>query len=349
MKLKKYIFVSVACVQSFLSLSQDVHFTMFQAAPTVLNPAAAGVFNGTFRTSANYRSQWASVTNKPYTTYSYNLDAALLKNKPGNGYMGLGLTAYRDVAGASNFGTTKIDLTFSGILRMDDYNTMSLGLTGGWGQQSISSSNLQWDSQYDGQGFNAALPSGESFDFQNKRFFDIGTGVLWSYGTGASNIASFDKFSATAGIAYHHTLRPRIQTYYADKEKMYSRIVLYGDLHFAQLYSKVSFIPRFSAIFQGPAREINIGVMGRYLVKDGSKYTGNLKGLAISVGGYYRIMDAFSPSIEIEIAGFTVGYSYDLNLSQLRTASQFKGGSEIYIRFQNPNPFFQFSSRPRLR
>ncbi len=335
--------------EAFFSWSQDIHFTMFQAAPTVLNPAAAGVFNGTFRTSANYRSQWASVASKPYTTYAYNLDAALLKNRGGNGYMGMGLTAYHDVAGASNFGTTKIDLTFSGVLKLDDYNTMSVGLTGGWGQQVISSSNLQWDAQYDGQGFNAALPSGETFDFQNKRFFDMGTGVLWSYGTGASNIASFDKFSATAGIAYHHTIRPRLRTYYNDQEKLYSRIVLYGDLHFARLYSKLSFIPRFSAIFQGPAREINIGLMGRYLVKDGSKYTGNLKGFAISVGAYYRVMDALSPSIEIELAGFTVGYSYDMNLSQLRTASQLRGGSEIYIRFQNPNPFFQFSSRPRLR
>lgn len=346
---KRFLLVVAIGLVNMAGWSQDVHFTMFHAAPTVLNPGAAGVFNGTFRTSGNFRSQWGQVTNNPYTTFSFNCDGSLFKYNGGNGYMGLGMTAYRDVAGESNFGTTKIDLTVSGILKVDDYNTISLGISGGWGQQTISPGDLQWDSQYDGQNFNPALATGESMSFTNKSFYDLGTGLVWSYGTGASNMVSHDKFSATAGVAYHHAIRPKVQTYNDDQQKLYSRIVLYGDMNFAQQYSKMSFQPRFSAIFQGPAREINLGFMARYLVKDGSKYTGNLKGLAVSFGAYYRVLDAISPSVELEIAGFTVGYSYDVNLSDLRVASRSMGGSEFYIRFQNPNPFFQFSRSPRLR
>ena len=118
---------------------------------------------------------------------------------------------------------------------------------------------------------------------------------------------------------------------------------------YSEEYSKLALRPRISAYFQGPSREVNLGLMFRYLVFEGSKYTGNVKGLAINLGGYYRIGDAISPSVEIEIAGFTVGYSYDLNTSGLRVASNGKGGSEIYLKFQNPNPFFRFSRRPSIR
>lgn len=347
--MKKHILLFWFAIQNLFTFGQDVHFTMFHAAPTVLNPAAAGIFNGTFRATANYRSQWRSVTNKPFTTYSLTTDGSLYKNGSGNGYMGIGLSAYRDIAGQSGFGTTKINLTGSGIIKLDNYTTLSIGLNAGWGQQTIAPGELQWDSQFDGQNYNSALSSGENLNFANKSFFDVGTGIVWSYGTGASNMVSYDKFSATVGLAYHHAARPKLQTYNYDQQRMYSRIVLHGDMNFAQQYSRLAIQPRFFAMFQGPSIEVNLGMMARYLISDGSKYTGNIKGMAIAFGGYYRVADAFSPSIEFEIAGFSLGYSYDFNHSSLRNATNSFGGSEVYIRFQNPNPFFQFSRRPRLR
>ncbi len=325
--------------------SQDIHFTMFNAAPMVLNPGAAGVFEGTFRASTNYKTQWGSISS-PYRTFSFSTDGTLFKNKWRNAYMGAGLSLYRDVAGTTNFGTTKIDLTVSTVLLLDRNNTFSVGLTGGWAQRTIAPGNLQWDAQFNGQAYDPTLPSNESYIFENKSYMDFGVGAMWAYGTAASTISSFDKVKAQVGIAYHHLARPELESYYGTSEKMYSKFVFHANMHWATGYSKLALRPRINAIFQGPMREINLGMMFRYLVKDGSKYTGNVKGFAIGFGGYYRLGDAFSPSIELEIAGLSIGYSYDFNTSSLRTASNGFGGSEIYLKFQNPNPFFVFSRTP---
>ena len=330
------------------SNAQDVHFTMFHVAPTLLNPASVGMFNGTFRASSNYKSQWGSVSS-PYKTIAVTTDGAIFKNRGGTAHMGVALAAFRDVAGTNNFGTTKIDLSLSSILELNDYNSLSIGLTGGWAQRSIRQSSMQWDSQFDGQAYDFTLPSNENYTFENTSHFDFAAGAMWSYGTSAANIASFDKFEAHVGAAYHHLSRPELEAYFGTSEKQYAKLVFHGDMQISQLYSKMAYRPRISAFFQGPSREINIGMMFRYLINEGSKYTGNVKGLAINLGGYYRVGDALSPSVEIEISGFSIGYSYDFNTSGLRAASSGFGGSEFYLKFQNPNPFFKFSRTPSIR
>ncbi len=79
--------------------------------------------------------------------------------------------------------------------------------------------------------------------------------------------------------------------------------------------------------------------MVRYTLQEESKYTGAFKGAAISLGTYYRVGDAFAPAIELEIASFSLGFAYDLNMSGLTAATNGNGGPEVFIRFINPNPF----------
>lgn len=43
--------------------------------------------------------------------------------------------------------------------------------------------------------------------------------------------------------------------------------------------------------------------------------------------------------MELEIASFSLGFAYDLNVSGLTAATNGNGGPEIFIRFINPNPF----------
>ena len=111
----KRIIILFAITLSLSASAQDIHFTMFHASPIVMNPASAGVFEGTFRASTNYKSQWGSVAN-PYSTFSLTADGSFWKNRMGNAHMGAGINLYRDVAGATNFGTTKINISLSSIL-----------------------------------------------------------------------------------------------------------------------------------------------------------------------------------------------------------------------------------------
>jgi len=345
--MKALLLFFIANITVFQSRAQDVHFTMFQAAPTLLNPGAAGMFTGTFRASTNFKTQWRSISS-PYNTFSFTADGSFFKSKKGNALMGGGVSVYRDVAGTSNFGTTKVDLCLSSILYFDANNTASIGISGGLAQRSIGQDNLQWDAQFNGLAFDPTLPSLENYSFEQSRYIDFSAGGMWSYGTAASNIASFDKFQMQLGAAYHHVTRPEQNAMFGSNDRLYSKIAVHGNMNFAQRHSRLAVRPRFTAFFQGPAREINIGTMFRYLVVDGSKYTGHVKGFAFSLGGYYRVGDAFSPSTEIEYGGFTFGYAYDFNLSGLTAATSGLGGHEIYLKFQTPNPFFKFSRNPRF-
>lgn len=318
--------------------AQDIHFTMYDAMPITINPATAGVFNGDVRGVLNYRNQWASIGN-PYTTYSVMLDGGLFKNKWKNGYIGTGINFYKDVAGQTAFGTTKISLALSSVIFLDDHNSASVGLLGSWAQNTISPNNLEWNSQFNGQAFDASLGSNETIDFTGSNYVDFSAGALWAYGTGTKTLSSHDEFHMQAGAAFYHVTRPSRDVAFGDLDKLYSKIALHTEAHIGVSNTKMAFRPKFIAYLQGPARQFMGGMLFRYMLKEESKYTGAFKEMAISFGGYYRVGDAFAPSVEFEIASFAIGFAYDMNISGLTAATGGSGGPEIFIRIINPNPF----------
>jgi hypothetical protein len=82
-----------------------------------------------------------------------------------------------------------------------------------------------------------------------------------------------------------------------------------------------------------------VGSNFRYQLREESKYTGYVKGSAVSLGVFYRNKDAVISSFLFEFSHYAIGISYDSNISNLKTASQGRGGIEISLRFLNPNPF----------
>ena len=68
-------------------------------------------------------------------------------------------------------------------------------------------------------------------------------------------------------------------------------------------------------------------------------FTGYFSESGVAVGAHYRVGDAIIPSMWLEVGNFALGVSYDVNISNLRTASNARGGMEISLRFINPNPF----------
>ncbi|HXC03151.1 MAG TPA: hypothetical protein VNZ86_00290, partial [Bacteroidia bacterium] len=90
---------------------------------------------------------------------------------------------------------------------------------------------------------------------------------------------------------------------------------------------------------QGPSMELLAGSLIRYKLKQDSKYTGRNKGTALSLGAFYRAGDAVAATMLLEYSNYAIGWSYDINGSSLQSASHFRGGTEITLRFVNPNPF----------
>ena len=138
-KLKVILFSSFLLLATSFSYGQDIHFSQFYNSPLNLNPSLVGGFEGDFRLVANQRSQWSAVTT-PYSTYGLSVDASQIFNSP----VGVGLSAYQDKAGDSDFSTFQIALGLSyTILLGDSSHGISLGAQPSFTQRSINYDNAR--------------------------------------------------------------------------------------------------------------------------------------------------------------------------------------------------------------
>ena len=87
---------------------------------------------------------------------------------------------------------------------------------------------------------------------------------------------------------------------------------------------------------QGPQLESNIGALIKYRLQESSRYTGEKAETSVYIGGWYRIGDAVIANIKIDYLNFSVGLSYDFNLSSYKTITAGKGGFEIAIAYIKP-------------
>ena len=143
--------------------AQDVHFSQFYTTPLQVNPALTGVFDGTFRVSNTYRSQWAS-HGKGYKTIHFSADAPLAKGNLDNNFFGVGLLVYQDKAGTAELKTTILEGSLSYVTSLDDANDnyISIGFQAGLNQQSMDLTSATRDNQWNGDKFDPIQPSFEA-------------------------------------------------------------------------------------------------------------------------------------------------------------------------------------------
>lgn len=328
---------------SLNSFSQDPHFSQYCETPLFLNPANAG-FKSDLRAIVNYRTQWAAVST-PYQTTGLSYDMSLTKDDLADSYMGLGANVYYDWSGDGRLSLTQGNLHLSGVVRLDAENKISAGLMGGYGQRSVDYSAFRWQAQYDGS-YNSNLSSNENFSMASYGYFDAGAGVAWSYGRDEKYITANDGLKADVGVSFFHFGIPSATFDENSTEKLNLKYVVYGSMEVGQSNSNLTFIPQVYWTAQGKLNELMLGNKFRYLLQEGSHFTGLRSSSALGLGVYYRLRDAIIASFNVDYGNFSVGFSYDFNISSLTPASNMRGGAEVYLKFVTPNPF---SSPSRAR
>lgn len=330
----KKVLVILFLFASFYGKGQDIHFSQFMNSSFLYNPGQTGLINGEHRALLGYRSQWSSIAN-PYKTYSFAYDTKFFDKETNNAHMGLGLGFYKDVAGDTEFGTTSITLSSSALLKLDELNVLSLGIQGGVMQNSINS-NMRWGNQYDGNGYNESIASGESATFDSAPFVgDFNAGVVWNYGTSESTITSHDLFSMQAGFSVSHITRQRFKLT-TFEENLHNRFTLHGKSFIGIKNSPYAAVPGFIWQKQGPSSELVVGSYFRTMLKNESRYTGIFKESALSIGLFYRAGDAFIPKVALEMMNFNLGVSFDFTSSGLSEPTGGNGGLEISLQYIVP-------------
>ncbi|HEU4718231.1 MAG TPA: PorP/SprF family type IX secretion system membrane protein [Bacteroidia bacterium] len=319
--------------------AQDIHFSQFYMSPLTLNPALTGAQHD-MQVNLNYKDQWQSVTN-PFRTSAVSFDMRTGKNKKSKGFLAFGANIFNDNAGDGKIATTQGNLSLAYHARIDDNNTFGGGLQAGFAQRSMNGGSLQWGTQFNGFNYDSSLPaqepSGASSSFS---YADFGAGLDWNHDniSGARNVTNNHDEKFNFGVSVFHLNRPAY-SFYGTGEKLYMRFVAHGSAILSLPNSNVAFVPGFMYARQGPQQEIYAGTLIRYVLGMDSKYTGFKQGAALSIGGFLRARDAIAVVTMLEFSHYSVGFSYDVNVSPLRTASSSRGGFEIALRFVSPNPF----------
>lgn len=315
--------------------AQDLHFSQFDQAPVYLNPALCGV-SYDMRAILNYKSQWKSVA-VPYKSFGASAEFAMKHKKLNRrSYWTTGFTAYNDVSGDANFSSLHLGLMLGTVLKSGRNGKFSMALTGAFDQRTINGAKLTWDSQYNGYRYDANL-DGEQIPNNKFIYGDFGAGLNYHYAKSERYISASDGHRFDIGLSAFNVNVPFYSFYGNTSEQLHIRYVHNANFVFALPQIQSNIIPSYVIMMQGSQMEIMAGIMFRYVLEDASVHSSTVKPVALSLGGFYRSQDAFSPQVLFEYDKYAMGLSYDLNLSGLTPFSKTRGGLEICLRY-NWNP-----------
>ncbi|TNE50068.1 MAG: type IX secretion system membrane protein PorP/SprF [Bacteroidetes bacterium] len=313
--------------------AQDIHFTQYYMSPMTLNPAMAGKFEGTARIGGIFRSQWTSVvgSNNQYRTPSAWVDAPIIRGFRKRDWVGVGFMLYQDKSGSAGLihSAAKLGATYHLALDKKGNSVLSIGGHYGGEQRKIDINKLQF-----GDGFNTSGQYVQSQSMDNGRvlgdskYNDIDLGVVFS--SRLNKVMDFN-----IGFSMYHVFKPNYSLVSSGGgssgspqqgfEKLPRRAVAHGQFNIA-LNDKWNFSPTFLFQTMSGNDEIVVQGLAGYLFNEE-------KGITLNMGAGYRLSDAINILAGVKFKDLTVGVAYDVNTSNLRTASNYRGGFEIAANY----------------
>jgi type IX secretion system PorP/SprF family membrane protein len=299
--------------------AQDIHFSQFNGSLLNLCPGYTGLFDGDYRIGAIYRSQWQSVPVR-YSTFSISGERRLRPEGFGNNMAGVGVFLNSDRAGDARYGTTQFYLSGSYIhlLKPDSSLILTFGASGGWCRVGFDYSKMTFDNQFDGGQFNNTLPTGETFGFFNRDFFDVNVGSVIRY-------IWEPRHSFTYGLGVHHLTSPVVSYQGSDLSKLDYKMANY--LSYGRpLGGSTDLVAEALVSLQGKNYELIPHVSIRYIVNH-EEWQSILGGVA------FRARDAVVLRFGYEKKRLQSGISYDINISNFTPATNRRGGFEIFVNY----------------
>ncbi len=314
-KLILFLMMDLLFASHYLAAQTDPHFTQYYANPLWLNPALTGVIDGDYRLTAIYRQQLPGLYS-PMITKGVTADVALPKN------FGLGITVLNQSSSDAGYSYTNGYLSLSYQVHLSQYKILSSGFQVGVLNRRIDPGKLQFGTQYNPLiGYDPSMSSNEIFAYRSATSADGSIGLLYFDGD------PLKKWNPFIGVSLYHPTQPSNQFLSnSNDNKVPMRYAIHGGIRF-QLGSRAELIPHAVFLMQGNTNEIAGGMVCNLTIQQGTD---------LILGSTYRLNDAIAPNIGLHFNGLTIGVSYDINISQLKTASSSNGGYELSISFTNP-------------
>ena len=173
------------------SFAQDFHLSQWDAAAINANPGMTGVFKGDYRIHGHFRTQWAAIATRPFTTGLISFDA----NK---GKYGWGVQAANFRAGTGAYNVISILPAFAWKFALGEkrHHFITTGISAGIFQKSIRISELTFGDQYSPYGGGSFSGSTqETFGDANVINLDVNLGVMYYYAKPNVRVNPFGGFT----------------------------------------------------------------------------------------------------------------------------------------------------------
>ncbi|MEO6454099.1 MAG: PorP/SprF family type IX secretion system membrane protein, partial [Ginsengibacter sp.] len=192
------------------------------------------------------------------------------------------------------------------------------GFQATYGQKRLDNTKLFTEDMLTPFGF-TGVSSDNLFDQKNPNisYVDVNAGIIY---TGSSS----DRNNYYIGASVYHINKPK-ESFIGGNWSISPRATIHAGGYFP-----VSDLLTFhtSAIYQlqGKASETTVGgAIAASLGED------EVNPSTVYAGAWMRLSDAIIPYIGLEFSGMRIGASYDVNISDLKSGSQSRGGMEISL------------------
>ena len=304
-------------------ISQDIHFSQFYFSPLSLNPANTGNYKGDYRFFGNYRSQWRDIS-KAYNTFSAGGDFNIY---PSNQNVSGGLMFISDKSGG-NLQIMKIMPSAAFHKKIAGYN-LHVGIQPGVVIKTIDfyahsfPNQLNWNTGL----FDNSLPNIETNVSQRFTYFDLNTGFAAS--------KRYGKIEPELSYALFHLNKPK-ESFLGNYNKLKVRQAYNIGLNY-YLNSKI--ILRGYTMY-GYTTKVSDWVSGlnvEYVLSKNAFFTNSVFAGFMWRDGFKRNPDAGIVTAGMNYSNYTIGFSYDITFSQLKTAVESKGAFEIALIYKAKN------------
>jgi type IX secretion system PorP/SprF family membrane protein len=318
--IKKLLLAGCLVICAARSFAQDPAFSQFYASPLTLNPALTGKFDGQFRVAGNYRDQWPSIS-KAFITSTVSLDMGILRNKLSEtDNWGIGFLAMTDKT--ANGILTSNYFSFSTAyhkgLDEDGLHQIGVGFQGTYATKRLDGTALHFEDGLQLDGTWKPSPS-EPVNGQqvNVNFFDFNAGILYNGSTNGYN-------NFYLGTSFYHINRPR-ESFLGGYYLLNPRFTVHGGGYFPIAENAILHLSAVHTQQAGASNTIVGGAVALNVNNDIENPT------SFYFGSWFRFGDAVIPYVGLEFSDFRLGATYDVNMSNLKTASQSRGGIEISL------------------
>lgn len=313
--------------------AQDAVFSQYTAAAVYNNPALAGLYDGDFRFTANYREQWADrLQRTPIRTYAATAEGRY--DIGGRDYFVGALNLLHDSGGPADFSVTQVGLGLSGQKylaggRGRDATYLGFGARIGYGQHQLDAGGLWFSSQFDTssvQLVESGSPLPTSFAGNTRGYLDATAGI--------SLTVVKQHYSYWAGLAAHHVNQPNVSFLYNADVTLDPRytVAIGGEwLHSEEL----RILPLATFDLQGRSRRVMAGAATYYKPKL-SDDVGFRLGIYGRSSADQEVGHTFESLIflgQIEFSQLRVGVSYDVNVGRVARATDGRGAYELSIGY----------------